>query len=67
VYVSVRHGDREVGITIANGTEPSTIYTFPVISSLKGLDWRGFLARPVLPSPLLIDELVWEIRESLYV
>lgn len=59
MYVSVGHGDRDAGITIANGAEPSTIYTSPVISSLKGLDWRGFLARPVLspPTPELVDAI----------
>jgi hypothetical protein len=67
VYVSVGHGDRDAGLTFANGAEPSTIYTSPVISSLKSLDWRGFLAQMALPSPPFIDEHVWEIRESLNV
>jgi FlaA1/EpsC-like NDP-sugar epimerase len=36
------------------------IYTSSVISSLQSLDWRGFLARPALPSlpPEAVDALI---------
>ncbi len=34
------------------GRHAGPIYTSEVIPSLKNLDWRSFLARPTLPSPL---------------
>jgi FlaA1/EpsC-like NDP-sugar epimerase len=57
--MSVWHGDRDAGKTIANRLEASTINTTLVISSLKCLDWRGFLARPVSSPPTseLVDAI----------